>query len=47
MNPRFASVFSISVIVFGFLLGVVRAVEDDKTRIGNETIDRVSFKKIP
>ncbi|RDB25391.1 hypothetical protein Hypma_007451 [Hypsizygus marmoreus] len=39
MYPRLGSVFSVSVVVLGFLLGLVNA-EDDKTRIGNETIDR-------
>ncbi|KAG6853518.1 hypothetical protein C0991_003648 [Blastosporella zonata] len=39
MLPRFASVFSVPVIISVFLLGFVRA-EEDKLRIGNETIDR-------
>jgi len=40
MLSRFLSVFSVFVVVSGFLLGLVRAAEEDKLRIGNETIDR-------
>ncbi|KAG6811053.1 hypothetical protein H0H92_009177 [Tricholoma furcatifolium] len=40
MLSRFASMFSASVIVSGFLVGLVCAAEADKMRIGNETIDR-------
>ncbi|GLB37850.1 putative legume-like lectin family protein [Lyophyllum shimeji] len=40
MLSRLASVSAVSVIVLGCLLGLVRAAEEDKLRIGNETIDR-------
>ncbi|KAF9463599.1 ERGIC53, mannose lectin, ER-golgi intermediate compartment [Collybia nuda] len=40
MLARFSSALSISVIVSGFLFGLVQAAADDKTRIGNETIER-------
>ncbi|KAF8055789.1 legume-like lectin family-domain-containing protein [Lyophyllum atratum] len=40
MLSRFLSVFSVSVIISGFLLGLAHAAEEDKLRIGNETIDR-------
>ncbi|KAG6816593.1 hypothetical protein H0H87_004819 [Tephrocybe sp. NHM501043] len=39
MLSRLTSVFSVSVIVSLFFLGLVRA-EEDRVRIGNETIDR-------
>ncbi|KAG5646204.1 hypothetical protein DXG03_004030 [Asterophora parasitica] len=41
MLSRFASVFSVAVIFSGLLSGLVSA-EEDKLRIGNETIERVS-----
>lgn len=42
MLARFVGALSVSVIVSGFLFGLVQAAADDKTRIGNETIERVS-----
>jgi mannose-binding lectin 2 len=42
MLLRFCSVLSIVVIISSFLLGLVHAAGDVQTRIGNETIERVS-----
>jgi len=40
MFSRFTSVFSITVIIFWCLLGLVYAEEEDRLRIGDEVIDR-------
>lgn len=42
MLSRFFGVFSACVITSAFFFALVQASADDKTRIGNETIDRVS-----
>jgi len=40
MLSRLLGVFLVSIITVGSLLGLVQAAADDKTRIGNETIER-------